>query len=196
MPIFVRKCQCRCAYYCGPQTLFWAISIELHQSTAASTWWCGPRPRLGWVEMAVDLPEGPSYPGYFPSFFRYVAPRTTAEGQHTASSKSVACFSLFSCPSSSSLVDERQRSSEPWPHLFLLSVRWKCDLAGQVSAMLCLLQIAPPKVLTTFPLQIQSSWQLSLLELLPCCVLTRNTVIPSSSSSDIYTSTVQPGPLC
>ena len=36
----------------------------LHQSTAASTWWCGPRPRLGWVEMAVGLPEGPSYPGH------------------------------------------------------------------------------------------------------------------------------------
>ena len=32
---------------------------DLHQSTAASTWWCGPRPRLGWVEMAVGLPEGP-----------------------------------------------------------------------------------------------------------------------------------------
>ena len=35
----------------------------LHQSTAASTWWCGPRPRLGLVEMVVGLPEGPSYPG-------------------------------------------------------------------------------------------------------------------------------------
>ena len=38
----------------------------LHQSTAASTWWCGPRPRLGWVEMAVGLPEGPSYTGHSP----------------------------------------------------------------------------------------------------------------------------------
>ena len=34
----------------------------LHQLTAASTWHCGPRPRLGWVEMAVGLPEDPSYP--------------------------------------------------------------------------------------------------------------------------------------
>ena len=33
--------------------------------------------------------------------------------------------------------------------------------------MLHLLQMCPSKVLTTFPLQIQSSWQLSLLELLP-----------------------------
>ena len=41
----------------------------LHQSTAASTWWCGPRPRLGWVEMAVGFPEGPSYPGHSPIIF-------------------------------------------------------------------------------------------------------------------------------
>ena len=32
----------------------------LQRSTAASTWWCCPRPRLGWVEMAVGCPEGPS----------------------------------------------------------------------------------------------------------------------------------------
>ena len=49
--------------------------------------------------------------------------------------------------------------------------------------------MCPSKVLTTFPLQIQSSWQLSLLELSPC----RNTVTPSSDSSDMYTSTVQFG---
>ena len=42
----------------------------LHQSTAASTWWCGPRPRLGWVEMDVGFPEGLSYPGHSYSFFR------------------------------------------------------------------------------------------------------------------------------
>ena len=35
----------------------------LHQSTASSTWWCDPRPRFGWVEMVVGLPEGRSYPG-------------------------------------------------------------------------------------------------------------------------------------
>ena len=71
---------------------------KLHQSTAASTWWCGPRPRLGWVETAVGLPEGPSYPGHSPSFFRYAAPWTTAEGQHKASTKSVACFHFFFSP--------------------------------------------------------------------------------------------------
>ena len=52
--------------------------------------------------------------------------------------------------------------------------------------MLHLLQMSPSKVLTTFPLKVQSSWQLSLLELPPC----RNTVTASSDSSDMYTSIV------
>ena len=47
---------------------------KLHQSTAASTWWCGPQPRLGWVEMAVGLPEGPSYPGHSPFIFSLCCP--------------------------------------------------------------------------------------------------------------------------
>ena len=47
--------------------------VCLHQSTAASTWWCGPRHRLGWVVMAVGLPEHLSYPGHSPSFFCYAA---------------------------------------------------------------------------------------------------------------------------
>ena len=76
----------------------------------------------------------------------------------------------------------------------MLSVHWKCDLAGQVSAMLYLLHMGPSKVLTTFPLQIQNSYQLSLLELPPCCVPTRSTVTSSSDTSDLYTSTVQSGP--
>ena len=60
--------------------------------------------------------------------------------------------------------------------------------------MLHLLQMGPSNMLTTFPLQIQSSLQLLLLELPPCCVPTRNTVTLSSDSSDMYTSTVQSGP--
>ena len=39
---------------------------KLHQSTAASMWWCGLQPLLGWVEMAVGLPESASYPGHSP----------------------------------------------------------------------------------------------------------------------------------
>ena len=55
-----------------------------------------------------------------------------------------------------------------------------------------LLKMSTSKVLTTFPPQIQSSRQLSLLELPPCCVPpTRNTVTPSSNSSNMYISTVQ-----
>ena len=61
--------------------------------------------------------------------------------------------------------------------------------------MLHLLQMGPSKVLTTFPLQTQNTWQLSLLELPPLCVPTRNTVTLSSDSSDMYTSTVQSSPL-
>ena len=67
-------------------------------------------------------------------------------------------FSYFSCPS-------------------LALLRLLIHMAGQVSAILHLLQMGPSKVLTTFPFQIQSSWQLSLLELPPpCCVPTCNTV--------------------
>ena len=43
--------------------------------------------------------------------------------------------------------------------------------------------MSPSKVLTTFPLQIQRSWHLLLLELPPCQI----TVTPSSDSSDMYT---------
>ena len=56
--------------------------------------------------------------------------------------------------------------------------------------MLHLLQMGPSKVLTTFLIPIQSSWQLSLLELPPC----RITVTPFSDSSDMYTSTVESSP--
>ena len=56
--------------------------------------------------------------------------------------------------------------------------------------MLHLLPMGPSKVLTTFLIPIQSSWQLSLLELSPC----RITVTPSSDSSDMYTFTVQSSP--
>ena len=51
--------------------------------------------------------------------------------------------------------------------------------------MLRLLQMGPSKVLTTFPLQFQSSWSCR-----PC----RNTVTPSSDCSDMHISTVQSGP--
>ena len=82
-------------------------------------------------------------------------------------------LSFFSCPSLARLLIvllllmSGNVHPNPGPVFPLLCVSWKCNLAGQVSAMLHLLQMGPSKVLTTFPLQIQNSWQLSLLELPP-----------------------------
>ena len=56
--------------------------------------------------------------------------------------------------------------------------------------MLRLLQMGPSKVLTTFHIPIQSSWQLSFLGCPPC----RITVTPSLDSFDMYTSTGQSSP--
>ena len=132
----------------------------LHQSTAASTWWCGPRPRLGWVEMAVGLPEGPSYPGHSPFIFSLCCPLNDRRRAAHSIFKIGRLFSLFllSCPTLALLrllillllLMSGNVHPNPWPHLSLLCVRWKCDLAGQVSAMLHLLQMGSSKVLTTF----------------------------------------------
>ena len=72
-----------------------ATVIVLHQSTAASTWWCGPRPRLGWVEMAVGLPEGPSYPGHSPFFFSLCCPLNDRRRAAHSIFKIGRLFSLF-----------------------------------------------------------------------------------------------------
>ena len=68
---------------------------SLHQSTAASTWWCGPRPRLGWVEMAVGLPEGPSYPGHSPFIFSLCCPLNDRRRAAHSIFKIGRLFSLF-----------------------------------------------------------------------------------------------------
>ena len=68
---------------------------KLHQSTAASTWWCGPRPRLGWVEMAVGLPEGPSYPGHSPFIFSVCCPLNDRRRAAHSIFKIGRLFSLF-----------------------------------------------------------------------------------------------------
>ena len=69
----------------------------LHQSTAASTWWCCPRPRLGWVEMAVGLPEGPSYSGHSPFIFSLCCPLNDRRRAAHSFFKIGRLFSLFSC---------------------------------------------------------------------------------------------------
>ena len=73
---------------------------NLHHSTAASTWWCGPLPRLGWVEMAVGLPEGPNYPGHSPSFFLLCCPlNDRRRAAHSLFKIGRPCSPfLFSCP--------------------------------------------------------------------------------------------------
>ena len=72
----------------------------LHQSTAASTWWCGPRPRLDWVEMVVGLPEGPSYAGHSPFVFSLCCPLNDRRRAAHSIFKIGRLFSLFllSCP--------------------------------------------------------------------------------------------------
>ena len=173
-----------------------AINKLLHQSTTASTWWCGPRPRLGWVEMAVGLPEGPSYPGHSPTFFRYAAPWTTAEGQHTASTKSVACFHFFLSPALLRLLIlllllmSGNVHPNPGP-IFPCSVcagnvTWRgksvlcCTCSKWVHLRCSQLSLSKFRALGS-----SHSWSC-----LPC----RSTVTPSSDSSDTYTSTVQSGP--
>ena len=72
------------------------------QSTPASMWWCSPRPRLGWgLKMAVGFPEGPSYPGHTPSFYRYAAPLNDCRRAAHSFFKIGRLFSLslFSCHS-------------------------------------------------------------------------------------------------
>ena len=59
--------------------------------------------------------------------------------------------------------------------------------------MLHLLQMGSFKMLTALFLQIQNSWQLSLLKLPPCWVPARNIVTSSSESPGLYTSTLQSG---
>ena len=119
----------------------------------------GAVPDPVWVgsKWLLDFPRIPATPGTPLHFFAMLPP----ERQHTASLKSVACF-LFSPARLRLLILLLLLMSgnvhpNPGPHLSLLCVRWKCDLAGKVSARLHLLQLGSSKVLTTLPLQIQNS---------------------------------------
>ena len=139
------------------------ISGNLHQSTTTSTWWCRPRPRLGrngcWPSRGSQLLWA------LPFIFSLCCPLNDRSRAAHSCLKIGRLFSLFSCPSLAHLgllillflLMSGNVYPNPGPIFSLLSVGWKCDLARQVSAMLHLLQMGPSKVLTAFPLQIQSS---------------------------------------
>ena len=59
------------------------------------------RSRLGWVEMAVGLPEGPSYPGHSSLIFSLCCPLNNRRKAAHSFFKIGRLFSLFllSCPS-------------------------------------------------------------------------------------------------
>ena len=159
--------------------------------------------------MAVGLPEGPSYPGHSPSFFRSATHRMTAEGQHTASLKlkkrSTRLFflSLFSCPSLDHLrllillLLLMSGNVHPNPRLIFPCSLCAGNLTWQGKSVQCCicskwihlrcsqLSLSEFKTLGRY-----HSWSFP-----PCCVPTRNTVTLCSYSSDLYTSTAQSSPL-
>ena len=154
------------------------------------------RPRLGWVKMAVGLPEGLSYPGHSSSFFRYAAPETTAEGQHTTSSKSVACF-LFSLALLRLLILLLLIRGNVYPNhgpifpcsVCIRNVTWR---GKSVQCCTCSKWIH----LWCSQLSLSKFRALGSSHSLSCPPPCRNTVTSSSDSSDMYTPTVKSGLLC
>ena len=177
---------------------------HLHQSTAASTWWCGLRPRLGWVEMAVGFPEGPSYPGHSPFILSLCFPLNDRRRAAHSIFKIGRLFSLFllSCPTLALLrlliLLLLLMSGNVYPNpgaIFPCSVctgnvTWRgksvqcCTCSKWVHLRCSQLSLSNFRALGS-----SHSWSC-----LPCC----NTVTPlSSDSSDTYTFTVKSGPpLC
>ena len=174
---------------------------SLHQSTAASTWWCGPRPRLGWVEMAVGLPEGPSYPGHSPFIFSLCCPLNDRRRAAHSIFKIGRLFLLFllSCLTLALLrllillllLMSGNVHPNPGP-IFPCSVcagnvTWRgksvqcCACSKWVHLRCSQLSLSNFRALGS-----SHSWSCP-----PC----RNTVTPpSSDSSGTYTSTVESGP--
>ena len=175
--------------------------VELHQSTAASTWWCGPRPRLGCVEMAVGLPEGPSYPRHFPFIFSLCCPLNDRRRAAHSIFKIGRLFLLFllSCLTLALLrllillllLMSGNVHPNPGP-IFPCSVcagnvTWRgksvqcCACSKWVHLRCSQLSLSNFRALGS-----SHSWSCP-----PC----RNTVTPpSSDSSGTYTSTVESGP--
>ena len=68
-------------------------------------WWYGLQPRWGWVEMAVGLPECPSYPGHSP-YTNHFSPCCPLNDRRrvTRSLFKIGLSSLFSCLSLARLL--------------------------------------------------------------------------------------------
>ena len=170
----------------------------LHQSTAASTWWCGPRPRLSrngcWPSRGSQLPRGTQL-----HFFAMLPLNNRRMAAHSFL-KIGRLFSLFlySCPSLALLrllillllLMSGNIHPNPGPifpcSVCALNMTWK----GK-SVQCCACHKWVHLRCSQLPLSkfraVGSSHSRSFS---PC----RNTVTPYSDSSDMYTSTVQSGP--
>ena len=161
-------------------------------------WWCSPRPCLGWVEMAVGLPEGPSYPGHSPFIFLPCYPLNDRRRAAHSIFKIDRLFSLFllSCPTLALLrlfilllLMSGNVHPNPGP-IFPCSVcagnvTWQgksvqcCTCSKWVHLRCSQLSLSNFRALGS-----SHSWSFP-----PC----RNTVTLSSDFSGMYTSTVQSG---
>ena len=163
-------------------------------------WWCVPRPCLGWVKMAVGLPEGPSYPGHSPFIFLLCCPLNDCRRAAHSIYKIVRLFSLFlfSCPTLALLrllillFLLTSSNIHPSPGLIFPcsvcagNVTWRgksvqcCTCSKWVHLRCSQLSLSKFRALGS-----SHSWS---------CFPCHNTVTPSSDSSDTYTSTVESGP--
>ena len=83
--------------------------IFLHQSTATSTFWYGPRPRLGGVETAIGFSEGPNRPGHS-SHTNHFSPCCPLNDRRRVAGSLSEIDRLFSLSCLSHTPDMRQRS--------------------------------------------------------------------------------------
>ena len=186
-----------------------ASKIELHQSIAALTWWCGPQSRSGWVKMAIGLSEGPSYPGYSPHTNHFLPYSPLNDRRRVARSLfKISLLSLFSCLSLARLLIlllvliSGNVHPNPYPVFpCLMCTRNETLLGRSVQCCTCSNWVHLKCSLLSFSrfrtLARSHSWSCP-----SCCVpafygdpTPTSTVTSSSDSSSRYTFTAQSGPL-
>ena len=185
-----------------------ASKIELHQSTTASTWWCGPQPQLGSVKKTVGLPKGPSYTGHSHHTNHFLPCCPLNDRRKVARSLfEIGLSSLFSCLSLARLLILllllMSGNVHPNPCLIFSclvcaeNVTWRgrsvqcCTCSNWVHLKCSLLSFSRFKTLGS-----SHSWSCP-----SCCVpavfgdsTPTGTVTSSSDSSTWYTSTAESGP--